>query len=247
MQLPNPNPKRSCIRKDLESLIGHLNHACKVVRPGRSFPRRMIDLLHAIHHPPHSQIPIRLNANFRADLAWWATFATRWNGVAFLDLPSSWPQHHITTDASGSWAKSWFQVQWDATTQNLKKTNHSSMLGLGPPLEEHPGYMSLCLNTTSQQTHLTRGKNRGSKFSGTPLRKTCMLGLAVWAPRWRNTQVICHCDNQVTVACLRSRSSRVKVLMHRIRCLVYIEAQCGFHLSPWYPKPTHIPPRYHRS
>ena len=35
--------KRSCTRKELESLIGHLNHACKVVRSGRSFLRRMID------------------------------------------------------------------------------------------------------------------------------------------------------------------------------------------------------------
>ncbi len=188
--------KRSCVRKDLESLIGHLNHACKVVRPGRSFLRRMIDLLHAIHHPPHSQILIRLNANFRADLAWWATFVTHWNGVAFLNPPSSWPQHHITTDASGSWGcgawhiKSWFQVQWDATTQNLSIAEKELI----------------------------------------PI----ILACSVWAPRWRNTQVICHCDNQVVVACLRSRSSRVKVLMHMIRCLVYLEAQFEFHLSPLY-------------
>ena len=39
--------KRVCSRKELESLIGLLNHACKVVRTGRSFLRRMIDLLHS--------------------------------------------------------------------------------------------------------------------------------------------------------------------------------------------------------
>ena len=37
--------QKSCSKKDLESLIGMLNHACKVVHPGRSFLRRMIDLL----------------------------------------------------------------------------------------------------------------------------------------------------------------------------------------------------------
>ena len=57
--------KRGCLRKELESLIGLLNHACKVVRSGRSFLRRMIELLHAV--PPH-QPYIRLNAEFRADL-----------------------------------------------------------------------------------------------------------------------------------------------------------------------------------
>ena len=35
-----------CSRKELESLIGHSNHACKVVRAGRSFLHRMVDLLH---------------------------------------------------------------------------------------------------------------------------------------------------------------------------------------------------------
>ena len=66
--------RKSCTRKELESLIGLLNHACKVVRSGRSFLRRMIDLLHAVHRPPNSTVPIRLNRGFRSDLAWWVTF-----------------------------------------------------------------------------------------------------------------------------------------------------------------------------
>ena len=42
--------KKVCTRKELESLVGLLNHACKGVRAGRSFLRRMIDLLHLRHH-----------------------------------------------------------------------------------------------------------------------------------------------------------------------------------------------------
>ena len=34
--------KKGCSCRELESLVGLLNHACKVVRPGRSFLRRMI-------------------------------------------------------------------------------------------------------------------------------------------------------------------------------------------------------------
>lgn len=36
--------QRSCTKKELESLIGLLNHACKVVRSGRPFLRRMSNL-----------------------------------------------------------------------------------------------------------------------------------------------------------------------------------------------------------
>ena len=57
----------ACTRKELESLIGLLNHACKVVRSGRSFLRCMIDLLHSVLHPPNSPLPIRFNQGFRAD------------------------------------------------------------------------------------------------------------------------------------------------------------------------------------
>ena len=53
--------RRTCTRKELESLIGLLNHACKVVRAGRSFLRRMIDLLHSVNRPPNPPVPIRLN------------------------------------------------------------------------------------------------------------------------------------------------------------------------------------------
>ena len=40
--------RKVCERRELESLVGTLNHACKVVRAGRSFLRRMLDLLHGI-------------------------------------------------------------------------------------------------------------------------------------------------------------------------------------------------------
>lgn len=54
-----------CNRQELESLIGHLQHAAKVVWPGRTFLRRMIDLLCCFRRRDH---PIRLNAEFHLDL-----------------------------------------------------------------------------------------------------------------------------------------------------------------------------------
>ena len=56
----------------------------------------------------------------------------------------------------------------------------------------------------------------------------------LWGRAWRNHQVVCHCDNQVVVACLHSRSSKHKGLMHLLRNLAFIEASHGFHLMPLY-------------
>ena len=73
--------RRSCRRQELESLIGHLSHACKVVRPGRRFLRGMIELLAVVRKCHHH---VHLNTAFRADLEWWHAFLTPWNGVSVL-------------------------------------------------------------------------------------------------------------------------------------------------------------------
>ncbi len=107
--------KRSCTRKEFESLIGSLQHACMVVKPGRAFLRRMIDLLRVAHHPYHH---IRLNQEFRSDLARWISFAEHWNGVSFISgsLPSF--SVDMASDVSGNWGcgawhgKEWFQLEW---------------------------------------------------------------------------------------------------------------------------------------
>ena len=83
--------------------------------PGRSFLRRMINLLSAFRSPAH---PIRLNLEFRCDLAWWREFFTTWDGVSFFRMPSisSFPDLFVATDAAGSvgfgtiWGTAWLPV-----------------------------------------------------------------------------------------------------------------------------------------
>ena len=109
--------KKSATKRELLSLIGHLQHACKVVRPGRTFLRRMIDLSTVAKELNHQ---IRLTASFRSDLQWWQVFLTRWNGVGMMEANlRRKPGAVITTDASGTWGGAgfnsqgqWFQLQW---------------------------------------------------------------------------------------------------------------------------------------
>lgn len=106
--------RKTCSRRELESLIGYLNHACKVIRPGCSFLRSMIALLHWNENAYH---PIRLNCQFRSDLQWWKYFAIGWNGTSYIATRSS---SHFASDASGIWGcsawhgSSWFQWRWGA-------------------------------------------------------------------------------------------------------------------------------------
>ena len=93
--------KKACTKRELLSLIGQLQHACCVVRPGRSFLRRMIDLSKGVRELHHK---VRLNRGFRSDLRWWACFLPAWNGKSMMSgMIKGRPQVVMTYDASGSW------------------------------------------------------------------------------------------------------------------------------------------------
>lgn len=107
--------RKSCRRRELESLLGHLSHAATVVRPGRTFLRGLFSLLKASRAPYHF---IHLSAQARGDLHWWRHFLQSWNGTAFFPLPV--PSVHIYSDASGTFGcgalwqgqSAWLQLQW---------------------------------------------------------------------------------------------------------------------------------------
>ena len=90
----------SCTRRELELLIGVLQHACKVIRPGWTFLRLAIALLCVAKQPRHH---IRINKEFCSDLMWWSVFGFHWNGAALLTKPHTANLFIVTSDASGSW------------------------------------------------------------------------------------------------------------------------------------------------
>ena len=72
--------------REVQSLIGTLNFACQVVVPGRTFLRRLIDLIKGVSNPNHS---IRLNAAARLDLSAWKLFLDQYNGISLLQFLAS--------------------------------------------------------------------------------------------------------------------------------------------------------------
>ena len=113
---------KTCRRRELESLVGSLQHACRVVKPGRAFLRQIIDLLR-LPSATKGHHHIRLNRDFRADLQWWCIFAEHWNGVAALPQQGS-PAFGVTSDASGNWGcgawsgNSWLQFAWPSLARD---------------------------------------------------------------------------------------------------------------------------------
>ena len=109
--------RKSCRKKDLESLVGRLGHACRVVKPGKTFMRRLFETLSGVRRPHHH---IRLGSEVRSDILWWCTFTADWNGISIIPHPRS-PSSIVWSDASGSFGCGaicptllrWLQLPWE--------------------------------------------------------------------------------------------------------------------------------------
>ena len=110
--------KRCSLRLvELQSLIGTLQFACKMVVTGRTFLQCAINLTKGVpgcfHH-------IRLNKEFFRDLDMWNVFLSKWNGRSlFLESTTTpIPDLELYTDAAGSvglddyFLGKWVQGHW---------------------------------------------------------------------------------------------------------------------------------------
>ena len=86
--------------KEMQSLLGLLNFACKVVSPGRAFCRRLINATMGIKKPHHK---LRVSKNMKADLNVWLSFLNKYNGVTLISR-REWRTNmelELFTDACG--------------------------------------------------------------------------------------------------------------------------------------------------
>ena len=117
--------KRSTTKRDLESLVGKLNFATRVVFGGRTFLRRMIDIVNHMQRPHHH---VRINAQMRADLGWWTEFLGVFNGKTFFVDSEPVPTEEFSTDAcpiggGGFFQGDWFYVNWATDYPRLAKVH----------------------------------------------------------------------------------------------------------------------------
>lgn len=103
--------RKFCTKRELLSLIGKLTFVSKVVRSGRTFVRRLIDLSKKVKHLHHR---IRLNRNARDDIRWWQHYLPTWNGVGMF-YEEQWTSNvdiNLFTDASDGCIGAYFNGAW---------------------------------------------------------------------------------------------------------------------------------------
>ena len=109
--------RRWCSRKRLEKLAGLLAHCSTVVKGGRTFSRRIYNVL---KHMPREGRRVKLSDQIRLDFDWWAKFVNWFNGKARMVVGAG-KVNHVYTDVSrygfgGHWERDFFHGVWDRGT-----------------------------------------------------------------------------------------------------------------------------------
>ena len=118
-ELAQWNDRKTASREQLQSIIGVLSFAAKVVAPGRTFLRRMIDHMKSLPINTENTTQHPLSKSFHLDLQWWRRFLTQWNGVGIIPDTDWTPAHALSifTDAcvegyGAMFGPSWFACKW---------------------------------------------------------------------------------------------------------------------------------------
>jgi hypothetical protein len=91
--------KKKATLKEIQSILGLLNFTCKVIKPGRAFLHRLIDLTIGITKPYHF---IKITKEVQSDIRTWLSFLENFNGTTILtkQLWQNSQQLSLFTDAS---------------------------------------------------------------------------------------------------------------------------------------------------
>ena len=117
MLLPKWRGRKTATKQELLSLIGKLQHISLVVRPGRLFLRRLIDLSTTVKKLRHH---VNLNTLAQKDILWWLEWLPTWNSSSIIPQSRSILNSDLClyTDASGHglgaiFENQWIQARWD--------------------------------------------------------------------------------------------------------------------------------------
>lgn len=188
--------------KELQSLIGQLNFACAVVRPGRYFLRGLIAHMRQIDKVCKGRqgrnAPFPISRSARADVFWWHQLMPRWNGHSIIH-ELRWERSDklcLTTDACGTgygamFGDAWFAGAWSPDQlAAAHRTSHCSM----PFLELH----------------------------------ALVQAAATWGPLWRGRNIIFLCDAHAVVDAIKGARSRDPGMMDLLRQLCTLGCLHGF-------------------
>ena len=103
--------RKSVTKREILQLLGHMNFACRIIVPARSFVSHLITLSKSVKKLHHF---VALNKGCRAELSMWSEFLQNWNGISFFlndDIINS-ADLQLYTDATPTGFGGFFQNKW---------------------------------------------------------------------------------------------------------------------------------------
>jgi hypothetical protein len=122
-------------KQDLQSVLGHLYYASRLVFAGRSFVFHLAALLRK-HHRLQGHHRIYLNATAKADLQWWLDHIDLCNGKQALlpCKPVQWKQFQTDASLTGAAGQPCIGIWLSGAYVSLSADDLSSMFTDVPPL-----------------------------------------------------------------------------------------------------------------
>lgn len=119
--------KRKCTKRELLSLLGHLNFASRVIVQGRSFISYLLTLSGSVKELHHR---VTISKSCQLELRMWHQHLSKWNGVSFFldNFITTAPDMALFTDAAASqgfggfFNGKWFQGRWTPDIIALDRT-----------------------------------------------------------------------------------------------------------------------------
>lgn len=108
--------KKKATKRELQQLIGRLNWAARVVRGGRTFLRRLINLMCSLKRKHHRT---RISAETRRDIEWWKKFMYSFNGTVDFIGKDTEPAVYLTSDACCMGGAAVCNYDWLYTNWNI--------------------------------------------------------------------------------------------------------------------------------
>ena len=183
--------KRRAACRQLQQLTGKLSWAATVVKGGRTYLQRVLDLIRPLQKPHHKA---KLTMDFYADIQWWVRCLDSFNRKPIIDYASR--TIPIYTDACNQGGGilapfDWFYVDWKIDTPrlaaehiNIKETMSVVIaLQLWAPFLQNSRVIVFTDNTTTR-AHINKGACRNPQLM-------CHLRELFWLAALYNIDIVC--------------------------------------------------------
>lgn len=192
--------KRTCTKRELLQLLGHLNFASRVIRVGRSFVSYLISVSTKVKKLHHY---VSLNSACKEDIHMWLLFLQQWNRISMFhdQFTTTADDMELYTDASSSIGfGAFYQQQWMA--------------------EKWPQYLWADINKCQESLP--------SVSMAFMELYPIVAAAVVWGSDWSRKKILFHCDNMATVSIINKGRSKTLSIMRLMRQLTWCAARYNF-------------------